>query len=92
MEALAAFLGRISSYNLLNNLIPGAIFCVIMKMLAGYDFMNVDIIELLVLCLLNLFLKRLSSFLNATTNRLFIQSKKTKRYLLLANQIIYIAR
>lgn len=48
MEALAAFLGRISSYNLLNNLIPGAIFCVLLKTFVGYDFISVEIIELLI--------------------------------------------
>ena len=49
MEALAAFLGRISNYNLLNNLIPGAILCVLLKYLVGYDLMNVGILELLVI-------------------------------------------
>lgn len=49
MEALAAFLGRVSNYNLLNNLIPGAILCVILKYLVGYDLMNVGTLELLVI-------------------------------------------
>ncbi len=49
MEALAAFLGRINNYNLLNNLIPGAILCVLLKYLVGYDFMNVGTLELLVI-------------------------------------------
>lgn len=49
MEALAAFLSKISSYNLLSNLIPGAIFCVIIKYLVGYDFISVSIIELLII-------------------------------------------
>ncbi|MBP5571906.1 MAG: hypothetical protein J6X39_04490 [Bacteroidales bacterium] len=49
MEALAAFLGRISNYNLLNNLIPGAILCVLLKYLVGYDFMSVGTLELLVI-------------------------------------------
>lgn len=49
MEALATFFGRISSYNLLNNLIPGAIFCVMMKYLVGFDFINVEILELLII-------------------------------------------
>ena len=49
MEALAAFLGRISNYNLLNNLIPGAILCVLLKYLVGYDLMNVGTLELLVI-------------------------------------------
>lgn len=47
MEALAAFLGRISNYNILNNLIPGAILCVVFKYLVGYDFMNVGTLELI---------------------------------------------
>lgn len=49
MEVLAAFLGRISNYNLLNNLIPGAILCVLLKYLVGYDFMTVGTLELLVI-------------------------------------------
>lgn len=49
MEALASFLGRISNYNLLNNLIPGAILCVLLKYLVGYDFMNVGTLELMVI-------------------------------------------
>ena len=49
MEVLAAFLSRISNYNLLNNLIPGAILCVLLKYLVGYDFMNVSTLELLVI-------------------------------------------
>jgi hypothetical protein len=49
MEALTAFLGRISNYNLLNNLIPGAILCVLLKHLVGYDLMNVGTLELLVI-------------------------------------------
>ena len=49
MEALASFLGRISNYNLLTNLIPGAILCVLLKYLVGYDFMNVGALELLVI-------------------------------------------
>ena len=49
MEALAAFLGRVSNYNLLNNLIPGAILCVLLKYLVGYDLMSVGTLELLVI-------------------------------------------
>lgn len=49
MEALSSFLGRISNYNLLNNLIPGAILCVLLKYLVGYDFMNVGTLELMVI-------------------------------------------
>ena len=49
METFAAFLGRISNYNFLNNLIPGAILCVLLKHLVGYDFMNVGALELLVI-------------------------------------------
>jgi len=49
MEALAAFLGKISNYNLLNNLIPGAILCVLLKHLVGYDFMKVGTLELMVI-------------------------------------------
>jgi len=49
MEALASFLGRISNYNLLNNLIPGAILCILLKYFVGYDLMNVDTLELIVI-------------------------------------------
>ena len=49
MEALSAAFGKISNYNILNNLIPGAILCVIFKYLVGYDLMNVGIVELFIL-------------------------------------------
>ena len=49
MEAIAAILGKISNYNILNNLIPGAILCVVFKYLVGYDFMNVGPVELMVI-------------------------------------------
>ncbi len=49
MEALAAILGKISNYNILNNLIPGAILCVVFKYLVGYDFMSVGTLELIVI-------------------------------------------
>lgn len=49
MEALAAVFGKISNYNILNNLIPGAILCVVFKYLVGYDFMNVGTLELIVI-------------------------------------------
>lgn len=49
MEALAALLGKISNYNILNNLIPGAILCVVFKYLVGYDFMSVGTLELIVI-------------------------------------------
>ena len=48
MESLASLFGKISNYNILNNLIPGAILCVVYKHLVGYDFMNVGTLELLV--------------------------------------------
>ena len=47
-EALSALIGRISNYNLLNNLIPGAILCVLLKYLVGYDFIVDGTIEILV--------------------------------------------
>lgn len=49
MEALSAVLGKVNNYNILNNLIPGAILCVVFKYLVGYDFMNVGTIELIVI-------------------------------------------
>ena len=49
MEALAALFGKISNYNILNNLIPGAILCVVFKYLVGYNFMSVGTLELIVI-------------------------------------------
>ncbi len=46
MEAIATFLSRISNYNLLNNLIPGAILCVLLKYLVGYNFLRGGAIEI----------------------------------------------
>ena len=48
MEALATLFGKISNYDILNNLIPGAILCVVFKYLVGYDFMSVGTLELIV--------------------------------------------
>lgn len=48
MEALAAVIGKISNYNFLNNFIPGAILCVLLKYFVGYDFIVDGTIELLV--------------------------------------------
>ena len=45
MDAISTFLGRISNYNLLNNLIPGAILCVVVKYLVDYDFIVDNILE-----------------------------------------------
>ena len=49
MEAFAALFGKISNYNILNNLIPGAILCVVFKYLVGYNFMSVGTLELIVI-------------------------------------------
>lgn len=49
MEALAAIFSKISNYNILNNLIPGAVLCVVFKYLVGYDFMSVGTLELIVI-------------------------------------------
>lgn len=49
MEAFSSVLGKISNYNILNNLIPGAILCVVFKYLVGYDFMNDGTLELIVI-------------------------------------------
>lgn len=45
MDAISTFLGRISNYNLLNNLIPGAILCVVLKYLVGYDLFVENVLE-----------------------------------------------
>lgn len=49
MEALSVIFGKISNYNILNNLIPGAILCVVFKYLVGYDLMTVGTIELIII-------------------------------------------
>lgn len=49
METITAILGKISNYNILNNLIPGAILCVVFKYLVGYDFMSVGALEMIVI-------------------------------------------
>lgn len=49
MDSLIEVFGKISNYNILNNLIPGAIFCVVLKHHVGYDIMNVGTLELIVI-------------------------------------------
>ena len=37
MDMIKAILGKISSYNILTNIIPGAVLCVVLRFLVGYD-------------------------------------------------------
>lgn len=49
METIVALFNKISNYNILNNLIPGAILCVVFKYLVGYDFISVGTLESIVI-------------------------------------------
>lgn len=42
---LEKLLEKLSSYNLLNNLLPGAIFCHLLSVLYGYSFLGNDLTE-----------------------------------------------
>ena len=37
MDAIKAILEKLSSYNILTNIIPGAVLCVVLRYLVGYD-------------------------------------------------------
>ena len=37
MDTIKAILEKISSYNILTNIIPGAVLCVVLRFLVGYD-------------------------------------------------------
>ena len=43
------FLEKISSYNILNNLLPGSIFCYLLKIFYGIDIISESVVEILFL-------------------------------------------
>ncbi len=50
METLTRLLDKISSYDFLNYLLPGSIFCVLLKHLVGYDIIAFSMIENFLIC------------------------------------------
>lgn len=50
METLSKLLDKISSYDFLNYLLPGSIFCVFLKHLVGYDIIAFSMIENFLIC------------------------------------------
>lgn len=40
METLTKLIEKLSSYQILNYLIPGSVFCVLLKHLVGYDIVH----------------------------------------------------
>lgn len=50
METLSKLLDKISSYDFLNYLLPGSIFCVLLKHLVGYDIIAFSMIENFLIC------------------------------------------
>ena len=50
METVAKFFEKLSSYQILNYLIPGSIFCVLLKHLVGYDIIHFSMVENVIMC------------------------------------------
>jgi hypothetical protein len=50
MEIITKLLDKISSYDFLNYLLPGSIFCVLLKHLVGYDIIAFSMIENFLIC------------------------------------------
>ena len=50
MEAVTKLLEKLSSYQILNYLIPGSVFCVLLKHLVGYDIIHFSMVENVIIC------------------------------------------
>ena len=50
MEIVTKLLDKLSSYQILNYLIPGSVFCVLLKHLVGYDIVHFSLIENVIIC------------------------------------------
>lgn len=50
MEALTKLIEKLSSYQILNYLIPGSVFCVLLKHLVGYDIIHFSMMENVIIC------------------------------------------
>jgi len=50
MEIITKLLDKISSYDFLNYLLPGSVFCVLLKYLVGYDIIAFSMPENLLIC------------------------------------------
>ncbi|MGN0227050.1 MAG: hypothetical protein ACI4AI_03175 [Paludibacteraceae bacterium] len=50
METLTKLIEKLSSYQILNYLIPGSVFCVLLKHLVGYDIIHFSIVENVIIC------------------------------------------
>lgn len=50
METLTKLIEKLSSYQILNYLIPGSVFCVLLKHLVGYDIVHFSMVENVIIC------------------------------------------
>ena len=50
MEIVTKLLDKLSSYQILNYLIPGSVFCVLLKHLVGYDIVHFSLVENVIIC------------------------------------------
>ena len=50
MEIVTKLLDKLSSYQMLNYLIPGSVFCVLLKHVVGYDIVHFSLIENVIIC------------------------------------------
>ena len=56
------FMEKLSSYNILNNLIPGAVYCFLMKFICSVDFISDNIIsDILIYYFVGMIISRLGS-------------------------------
>ena len=50
MESVAKFFEKISTYQILNYMIPGSVLCMLLKYLVGYDLLAFSLIENIIIC------------------------------------------
>ena len=56
------FMEKLSSYNILNNLFPGAVYCFLMKFICSFDFISDNIIsDILIFYFVGMIIRRLGS-------------------------------
>ena len=56
------FMEKLSSYNILNNLFPGAVYCFLMKFICSVDFISDNIIsDILIYYFVGMIISRLGS-------------------------------
>ena len=60
---IESLLEKLSSYNLLNNLLPGAIFCYLLKTIVNIDISNNIVEDLFVYYFIGMIISRIGSII-----------------------------